>query len=64
MIMDFEWWDDVQCFMVWPDIHWLARDLGWAGGSHCVRLAKENEYAVRSRSWLLVGGAAPTGAPL
>ena len=21
--------------MGWPDIHWLARNLGWAGGSHC-----------------------------
>ena len=30
----------------WPDIHWLARDLGWAGGSHCVTsLGQEPEYA-------------------
>ena len=33
--------------MGWPDIHWLARDLGWAGGSHCVNLGqRELEYAV------------------
>ena len=24
--------------MGWPDIHWLARDLRWAGGSHCLTL--------------------------
>ena len=27
-----------QVEMGWPDIHWLARDLGWAGGSHCLSL--------------------------
>ena len=32
--------------MGWPDIHWLARDLGWAGGSHCVSFGQELEYAV------------------
>ena len=29
--------------MGWPDIHWLARDLGWAGGSHCVSFGQELE---------------------
>ena len=43
--------------MGWHDIHWLARDLGGAGGSHCFSLD-------RNLSWLLVGGAAPTGALL
>ena len=32
--------------MGWPDIHWLARDLGWAGGSHGVSFGRELEYAV------------------
>ena len=32
--------------MGWPDIHWLARDLGWAGGSRCVSFGQELEYAV------------------
>ena len=32
--------------MGWPDIHWLAMDLGWAGGSHCVSFGQEFEYAV------------------
>ena len=32
--------------MGWPDIHWLARDLGWAGGSHRVSFGQELEYAV------------------
>ena len=32
--------------MGWPDIHGLARDLGWTGGSHCVNLGQELEYAV------------------
>ena len=27
-------------------IHWLARDLGWAGGSRCVSFGQELEYAV------------------
>ena len=27
--------------MGWPDIHWLARDLGWAGGSHCLSLDRK-----------------------
>ena len=31
--------------MGWPDIHWLARDLGWAGGSHRGSLGQELEYA-------------------
>ena len=35
-----------QVEMGWPDIHWLARDLGWAGGSHCVSFGQELEYAV------------------
>ena len=26
--------------------HWLARDLGWAGGSHCASLGQVLEYAV------------------
>ena len=30
----------------WPDIHWLGRDLGWAGSSHCASLGQELEYAV------------------
>ena len=32
--------------MGWPDIHWLARDLGWAGGSRLFELGQELEYAV------------------
>ena len=34
------WWMQVswQVEMGWPDIHWLARDLRWAGGSHCLSL--------------------------
>ena len=24
----------------WPDIHWLARDVVWADGSHCVTLGR------------------------
>ena len=35
-----------QVEMGWPDIHWLARDLGWAGGSHCVSFGQDLEYAV------------------
>ena len=35
-----------QVEMGWPDIHWLARDLGWAGGSRCVSFGQELEYAV------------------
>ena len=35
-----------QVEMGWPDIHWLARDLGWAGGSHGVSFGQELEYAV------------------
>ena len=27
-------------------IHWLARDLGWAGGSRFVSIGKELESAV------------------
>ena len=36
-----DWVNSVSAWQVdmgWPDIHWLARDLGWAGGSHCLRL--------------------------
>ena len=46
--------------MGWPHIHWLARDLGWAGGSHCVSLVHEemNEYAVGAQVGSVVGGAA------
>ena len=29
----------------WPDIHLLARDLGWAGGSYCVSFGQELEDA-------------------
>jgi len=35
-----------QVEMGWPDMHWLARDLGLAGGSHCVSLGQELEYAI------------------
>ena len=35
-----------QVEMGWPDIHWLARDLGWAGGSRLFELGQELEYAV------------------
>ena len=30
----------------WPDIHWLAGDLGWTGGSHCASLGQELYFAV------------------
>ena len=32
-----------QVEMGWPDIHWLARDLGWAGGSRCANFVQELE---------------------
>ena len=32
--------------MGWPDIHWIARDLGWAGGSRLFELGQELESAV------------------
>ena len=49
----------------WPDIHWLAKGLRWAGGSHCVRLGHGLEYAVGAEvGSLIVGGAAPTGTLL
>ena len=40
------WWLGGGCMtafieMGWPDIHWLARDLGWAGGSHCLSLDRK-----------------------
>ena len=35
--------------MGWPDIQWLARDLGWAGASHCVFFGQELEYAIRAQ---------------
>ena len=48
--------------MGWPDIHWLARDLGWAGGSHCVTLGQEREYAVGAKVgslWVALPPLAP-----
>ena len=54
-----------QIEMGWPrDIHWLARDLGWAGGSHCVSFGQELEYAVGAYVGSVVGGAAPTDVPI
>jgi hypothetical protein len=48
--------------MGWPDIHWLAWDKGGLVAAvlslACVQVCRW------SLSWLLVGGAAPTGASL
>ena len=46
LAVDWVKWLEHGKSMGWPDIHWLARDLWWAGGSHCVSLEQELEYAV------------------
>ena len=48
--------------LVTPDMHWLARDLGCADGSHCVNSGQELEYAVGAQVGSL-WAALPPPAP-
>ena len=50
--------------MGWPVIHsWLARDLGWAGGSHCLSLHRNLSMALEPKL-APCGWPCPIGAPL
>ena len=49
--------------MGWPDIHWLARDYRWAGGSHYETLGQQLGYVVGEPKWAPCGWRCPYQRP-